>query len=76
MFTQDRSSATSGTLNRRDILFASTTLGVASALGSTALAQITLAQAQTALAGKIPIIIGHPEASEWCHAAPPTHGVN
>jgi hypothetical protein len=38
-------------VNRRDILLASTTLGVASALGSTALMQLTQAQAQTARGG-------------------------
>jgi hypothetical protein len=48
---RDTSSENSGAVNRRDILLASTTLGVASALGSTALAQITRAQAQTAQEG-------------------------
>jgi hypothetical protein len=51
MFGQDNrdtSSENSGAVNRRDILLASTSLGVASALASTALAQITRAQAQTA----------------------------
>src|SRR5437588_8242030 len=48
---QDTSSENSGAVNRRDILLASSTLGVASALGSTALAQITRAQAQTAQGG-------------------------
>jgi hypothetical protein len=44
-------SSVSGAVNRRDILRASTTLGVASALGSTSLAQIIRAQAQTAQGG-------------------------
>jgi hypothetical protein len=48
---RDTSSENSCAVNRRDILLASTTLGVASALGSTALAQITRAQAQTAQGG-------------------------
>ena len=48
---RDTSSANSGAVNRRDILLASTSLVAASALGSTALAQITRAQAQTAQAG-------------------------
>jgi len=41
----------SGAVNRRHILLASTTLGVASALGSTAFTQITRAQAQSAQGG-------------------------
>jgi hypothetical protein len=45
---RDNSNVDSGAVNRRDILLASTTLGVASALGSTGLAQTTRAQAQTA----------------------------
>ena len=48
---QANSSVNSGAVNRRHVLFASTTLGVASALGSTALMQITRAQAQTAPGG-------------------------
>ena len=49
MSSQDnRDNSSSGAVNRRNILLASTTLGVASALGSTALAQITRALAQTA----------------------------
>jgi hypothetical protein len=48
---RDNSSVNSGAVNRRHILLASTTLGVASALGSTALTQITRAQAQTAQGG-------------------------
>ena len=49
MSSQDnRDNSSSGAVNRRNILLASTTLGVASALGSTALAQTTRAQAQTA----------------------------
>jgi hypothetical protein len=54
MFSQDNrdnSSVNSGAVNRRHILLASTTLGVASALGSTALMQITRAQAQTTQGG-------------------------
>jgi hypothetical protein len=49
--SRDNSSVGSGAVNRRDILLASTSLVAASALGSTALAQITRAQAQTAQAG-------------------------
>ena len=37
----------SGAVNRREVLLASTSLAVASTLGSTALLQITRAQAQT-----------------------------
>jgi hypothetical protein len=48
---RDTSSVNGSTVNRRHILLASTTLGVASALGSTALTQITRAQAQTAQGG-------------------------
>jgi hypothetical protein len=48
---RDNSSANSGAVNRRDILLASTSVAVASALGSTALMQITQAQAQTAQGG-------------------------
>jgi hypothetical protein len=48
---RDNSSMNSGAVNRRHILLASTTLGVASALSSTALTQITRAQAQTAQGG-------------------------
>ncbi len=51
MFSQrirDTSSVNSGAFNRRDILLASTSAAVASALGSTALMQITQAQAQGA----------------------------
>ena len=43
------SSVNSGVVNRRHILLASTTMSVASVLGSTALMEITRAQAQTAL---------------------------
>src|SRR6516164_3316076 len=46
---RDNSSVSSGTVNRRRILLASTTLGVASALGS--LAHVTRARAQTAQGG-------------------------
>jgi hypothetical protein len=46
---RDNSSANSGAVNRRDILLASTSVAVASTLGSTALVQIT--QAQTAQGG-------------------------
>src|SRR6516164_3576360 len=46
---RDNSSVNSGTVNRRRILLASTTLGVASALGS--LAHVTRARAQTAQRG-------------------------
>ena len=49
--SRDNSSVGSGAVNRRNILLASTSLVAASALGSTALAQITRAQAQTAQAG-------------------------
>src|SRR5271166_4667995 len=48
---RDTSSVNSSAVNRRDILLASTTLGVASALGSTALMEITRAQAQTTQGG-------------------------
>ena len=48
---RDTSSANSGAVNRRDILLASTSVAVASALGSTALTQITRAQAQTTQGG-------------------------
>jgi hypothetical protein len=48
---QDTSSINSGAVNRRDILLASTSAAVASALGSAALIQITQAQAQTAPGG-------------------------
>ena len=48
---RDNSSANSGAVNRRDILLASTSVAVASTLGSTALVQITQAQAQTAQGG-------------------------
>jgi hypothetical protein len=48
---RDNSPVDSGAVNRRHILLASTTFGVASALGSTALTQITPAQAQTAQGG-------------------------
>jgi len=48
---RDTSSVNSSAVNRRDILLASTTLGVASALGSTALTEITRAQAQTTQGG-------------------------
>jgi hypothetical protein len=48
---RDTSSVNGSAVNRRDILLASTTLGVASALGSTALMQLTQAQAQTARGG-------------------------
>jgi hypothetical protein len=49
MSSQDNEdNSSSGAVNRRNILLASTTMGVASALGSTALAQTTRAQAQTA----------------------------
>jgi len=45
MSSQDsRDNSSSGAVNRRNILLASTTLGVASALGSTALAQAQTAQ--------------------------------
>jgi hypothetical protein len=49
------STANGGLLNRRNILTASTTVAFASALGSIALRQTTLAQAQTALAAQAPI---------------------
>jgi hypothetical protein len=48
---RDTSSVNYGALNRRHILLASTTLGVASAFGSTALMRIARAQAQTAQGG-------------------------
>ena len=48
---RDNSSMNSGAVNRRHILLASTSVAVASALGSTALMQITRAQAQTATGG-------------------------
>ena len=48
---RDNSSVNSGAVNRRHILLASTTLGIASALGSTAVMQITRAQAQTTQGG-------------------------
>jgi len=48
---RDNSSVISGAVNRRHILLASTTLGIASALGSTAVMQITRAQAQTTQGG-------------------------
>jgi hypothetical protein len=48
---RDNSSVNGGAVNRRHILLASTTLGVASALGSTALTQITRVQAQTVQGG-------------------------
>jgi hypothetical protein len=48
---RDNSSVNSGAVNRRDILLASTSVAVASALGWTALMQITRAQAQTAQGG-------------------------
>src|SRR5580693_7897432 len=48
---RDTSSVNSGAVNRRHILLASTGVAVASALGSTALMQITRAQAQTAPGG-------------------------
>jgi hypothetical protein len=48
---RETSSVNSGTVNRRDILFASTGAAVTSALGSTALMQITQAHAQTAPGG-------------------------
>jgi hypothetical protein len=54
MSTQDirgTSSVNSGALNRRDVLLASTSVVVASALGSTALMPITQAQAQGAQSG-------------------------
>jgi hypothetical protein len=44
-------SSVSSKLNRRDIMLASASVAVASALGSTALTQITGAQAQTAQGG-------------------------
>ena len=44
---RDNSIMNIGAVNRRHILLASTTLGIASALGSTAVMQITRAQAQT-----------------------------
>jgi hypothetical protein len=53
---RDNSTVNSGAVNRRHILLASTTLGVASALGSTALMQLARAQARTAQGGvEIPI---------------------
>jgi len=48
---RDNSSVNSGAVNRRHVLLASTTLGIASALGSTAFMQITRAQAQTTQGG-------------------------
>ena len=48
---RDTSSINSGAVNRRDILLASTSVAVASTLGSTALMQITRAQAQAAPGG-------------------------
>ena len=48
---RDTSSVNGSAVNRRDILLASTSVAVASALGSTALIQITQAQAQTAQGG-------------------------
>ena len=48
---RDNSSVNIGAVNRRHILLASTTLGIASALGSTAVMQITGAQAQTTQGG-------------------------
>ena len=51
---RDNSSESSAAVKRRDILLAGTTLAAASALGSTALMQITGAQAQTAQ-GETPI---------------------
>jgi hypothetical protein len=48
---RDTSSVNSGAVNRRDILLASTRVAVASALGSTALMQITRAQAQAVQGG-------------------------
>ena len=48
---RDNSSVNSGAVNRRHVLLASTTLGIASALGSTAVMQITRAQAQTTQGG-------------------------
>jgi hypothetical protein len=45
---RDTSSVNCGVVNRRDILLASTSVAVGSALGSTALMQIARAQAQTA----------------------------
>jgi hypothetical protein len=51
MFSQDNrdnSGADNGAVNRRDILLASTSVAVASTLGSTVLSRITRAQAQTA----------------------------
>jgi hypothetical protein len=54
MSTQDirgTSSVNSGALNRRDVLLASTSVVVASALGSTALMPITQAQARGAQSG-------------------------
>ena len=53
---RDTSGVNSGAFHRRDILLASTGAAVASALGSTALMQITQAQAQSAQgAAKTPI---------------------
>jgi hypothetical protein len=48
---RDTSSVNSGAVNRRGVLLASTSAAVASALGSTALMQITQAQAQGAQGG-------------------------
>jgi hypothetical protein len=48
---RDTSSINSGTVNRRDILFASTGMAVTSAMGLTVLMQITRAHAQTAPGG-------------------------
>ena len=48
---RDKSSVNTGAVNRRNILLASTGVAVASALGSTALMQITRAQAQSAQGG-------------------------
>jgi ureidoglycolate hydrolase len=58
---RDNSSVNGGAVNRRHILLASTTMGVASALGSTPLMQMTRAQAQTAQ-GKAEIPITEQEA--------------
>ncbi len=48
---RDKSSVNTGAVNRRNILLASTGVAVASALGSTALMQITRAQAQSGQGG-------------------------
>jgi hypothetical protein len=55
MSGQDIQGAKNGAVNRREVLLASTSVAVASALGSTAVLQITRAQAQTLPGGAEPI---------------------